>query len=185
MMKTRGMLLALLCGATPVACSDVEDVELRTWIDADADLPIVNPSEVDGRVEAIEVQFDTLALHHVELGWIDMQTSVGFIDLLDPEILPKMIVTTRFPSGSYDRIRFEVVQAFVVVDGTRMPLRIRSGPEPEVVVDVFFCLERGRVASLDLNWAVTDALHWTRRGGWWMEAAIDVADPPRCGGDPV
>jgi hypothetical protein len=183
--KTRGILLALLCGSAPLACSDAEDVELRTWIDVDADLPIVNPSEVDGRVEAIQVQFDTLGLHNVELGWIDVDMSAGIIDLLDPAILPKMIATSRLPSGSYDQIRFEVVQTFVVVDGDRMPLRIRSGSEPEITVDVFFCLEHGRAASLDLSWDVTDALHWTRRTGWWLEADIDVADPPRCGGDPV
>jgi len=119
---------------------------------------------------AILVVVSGVSAHHVERGWIDDVWATTAFDLLAPEdVMPTILGAARVAEGRYDQLRFDVVHAGVELDRRWYPLEIPSEDESGLEVPTGFCLVDGETASLELDWNVDEALHWSERRGYWLE----------------
>lgn len=188
--RLRTSLVATAIGACTlsiVGCdsdsSRGETGAIRGWIEPAADLPIASPTPEIGDTTAIFVLFDVVSFHMVgDERWRSETVSGGYIDLVNPSALPMMLAMWELPEGHYDRMRFHVQHASLILGDLYFPLSI-GGDGSTIEIEADFCVTAGGdVDELELEWDATDGLRHGR-GGYWLDPRIEVHSAPTCTDD--
>lgn len=188
--RLRTSLVATAIGACTlsiVGCdsesSRGETGAIRGWIEPAADLPIASPTPEIGDTTAIFVLFDVVSFHMVgDERWRSETVSGGYIDLVNPSALPMMLAMWELPEGHYDRMRFHVQHASLILGDLYFPLSI-GGDGSTIEIETDFCVTAGGdVDELELEWDATDGLRHGQ-GGYWLDPRIEVHSAPVCTDD--
>jgi hypothetical protein len=166
------------------ACSaETDDAELRSQIDVVADVPLVNPDPGGSDIKALLVDVTAAEVHHATEGWQTIFEGTASFDLLDMTSLPYNLSTTRLPEGHYDEFRLTVAGAQAIIIDVSYPVEIPSGDTSGLKFKTNFCVERGTIEHLNLEWTVDDYFHHSDERGYWLEPSIKIISPPTCTDD--
>lgn len=142
---------------------------------------------VDGASFDALATYDTLAVDlrevsaHGPEGWVALAVDVGWVTLMDGELLPEELVAEQdLPEGDYDAVRLVVDAAWV--DGVEA--RVPSGAQSGVKVQDGFCLTGGEVVDLDLVIDLNDNVRVDGRGELFLHPVVHLDDPPGCAEPP-
>lgn len=172
----------LACDAEESGLEDAEASALEISVYPKVTVPLRdNP---DARPTQILIAVGGVSAHHVEHGWLDDVWATTAFDLLAPEqMMPTILGAAPLPEGRFDQLRFDVVYAGVERDHRWYPLQIPSEDESGLKVHLSFCLIDGETHSLELDWNVEEALHYSEQRGYWLEPSLDVSHAPTCADD--
>lgn len=176
--------LALLGAGAYVAC-DPDQEDIASDRTAEVEIVIHPGREPDDdfaqrRLTAVLLGVDSMEVHHLEEGWVDLGAK-GLVNLLAPEeSIPRMLGTRRLPDGLYDELRLRFDFAAVEVGGVWFRVTIPSGEQTGFKVHTNFCLVEGETTSLDLDWNVARSVHHNDEKGWWVDPSIEIHSPPTC-----
>lgn len=145
-----------------------------------------DPHKVDPTirpVRAVLLAVNSVEVHHVQLGWIDIGAH-GDVDLMAPaESIPRLLGHRRLVDGRYDDIRLNFDYSAIQIGRMWRRLRVPSGEQSGFKIHTSFCLEDGVTTTIQLEWDIAELLHYNDTKGWWMEPAVTVPTPPTCATD--
>ncbi|MEQ1501798.1 MAG: DUF4382 domain-containing protein [Myxococcota bacterium] len=125
--------------------------------------------DVESSVEEVQIRLEDVQVQHVEEGWLSLAGETADYDLFairggsDGQIAEDDVYT-----GSYDKVRLIVTDAFVVVDGEQSDLRIDEGlglPSEGIDISQSFTVSQDQTTRLTIEWDLDTQL--SQNDGSW------------------
>ena len=94
-------------------------------------IKIKDPPNTWGQATAVYITSDDIYVHRAdagsESGWFATGISVANLNLGEITVFERAVGQTTLRAGSYNIIRFEIVEAIVTVEGKNYPCEVASG----------------------------------------------------------
>ena len=145
------------CSDSTKAPVDSEDAQFaRLRIEAfDAPPPL--------NVEHVYLTINEVSVHSEEKGWVSLatpQTTYDFLELINGQTVE--LVDAPLVPGRYTQLRLVVAETNeVVIDGVASPLRVPSGSQSGVKLNLDFEVEADELIEVFVDFDVAKSVKWT------------------------
>jgi hypothetical protein len=110
-------------------------------------------------------------------GWRTISDTCQTLDLLTLQGgITEAIGIGSLPAGDYGQIRLMLVDAAIVVSGSRFELVVPSGSESGLKIGSGFSLHEGTATTITLDFDAGQSVHYTQGRGYMMAPVIHVVD---------
>lgn len=108
--------------------------------------------------------------------WVSITEEPVTLDLLTlQDAVTAVLGDAELAPGAYQQIRFVVAEAWAVSDGETRPLRIPSGEQTGIKINLDFEVEADTVYAVVLDFDAAESIHETGNGTLMMGPVIKVA----------
>jgi hypothetical protein len=168
------------CKKDPVDVNDIPDDAstgtLRIDLGGDATADSGDEDPVDGGVDEVWLRVDQVEVEHEDEGWIIMSDERTDIDLMSLREDGQRLASGDVYEGAYDKVRFVITDAWILVGGEEYDLDIEGGFDQgsgELELDASFFVDADTVTDLWLGWDLDSQLRGSD-DNWSLKSDVDV-----------
>lgn len=133
-------------------------------------------TDAPGEFEAVWVNVASVAIESADNGWVTLTESPQKFDLLQLQNdVTAALGGAELEPGMYGQLRLMVDSASVVIDGVESSLRIASGAQTGIKINLDAAIEANMTYSLTLDYDAAKSVKSTGQG-YLMTPVISVKD---------
>lgn len=134
---------------------------------------ITDPPQGWGPATSVYIHYSQVKLHRAnaenESGWVTVVDSEGWVDLKETLNASKTLGIAELQAGTYNLVRFEILEAKVTVDGMNYTTPVESGKLNIAIVQGGVTIQAGQTTTLTID--ITPKVVGSKAGGFKLVPA--------------